>query len=755
MEAIRSTYFRGVVDLGIVVGPLLMLLAGLSCERAIAQETSTRLADWKQQPDSSEDEPRPRHMVRLFGAQNKPRKPWAIILCKFSDLPDFEPYPVSFYRDRFTEVGDGKGTEFDYFREVTYGQLDMTGSKVFGWFVMRQHSTSEPPTLTYPAGRSTLHDWGVEMARAHRIDLRPFYGVAVVFNSSTDSGSAGGHRVVFGNKERNWEPTFIFHELGHGFDLNHSWSARPDVVYGDRWDIMSAMRVFTFKDSQGHPNGPGMNAWNLRKLGCIPNSRVLSMAGNSGTRTINLAALNRPEAKGYLMASIRPAGGSRSEPTYLIEFRQKKDWDAGIPRDTVLVHEVRANGTSYILKNETPTRANPKIKRPSPYELLPGQVFKIPVRQLTIRVQSFDAEASTAKVSITLSPTGNLVEDVQTLECFVPEQNKQAHLWDVKYSPDGRLLLAAGDAGPAGTIHIWEVATGKERPPLLPGAKAWLSNAVFTPDGKQVVACYSQDNRVFTWDAASGELLRQLEGHTQPATNVAVSPDSRLALAASKDRTLLVWDLGDGHELRRFAIKAEQGAGTFSPDGKFILSYGDDPTLHLWDVQSGNLVHEMAGHSAGCTGLFSQDGRQILSFSSDKTVRLWNAEKGKQIRLLEGCQDVVWGAAYLNGSKQVAAWGKDRMLRVWDAGSGEEVRKINLGKDWKLDPTTLTLSTDGRRLLTSHEDDSVRLRDLSSGAELCRFANIRKSRGLAFSPDGRFAASGSFRAGVYLLRLPE
>ena len=688
-----------------------------------------------------------------LATQNNPRKPWAIILCKFSDLADFEPYPVSFYKEHFTEAGDGKGTEFDYFREVTYGNLDMTGSKVFGWFVMRQHSTRELPTMIYPAGRSTLHDWGVEMARAHRIDLRPFYGVAVVFNSSTDSGSAGGHRVVFGNKERNWEPTFNFHELGHGFELNHSWSARPDVVYGDRWDIMSAMRVFKFKDSMGNLSGPGMNAWNLRRLGCIPNSRVFNMSGSSGTRTITLAALNHPEAKGSLMASIRPAGGSRSE-TYLIEFRRKQDWDAGIPRDTVLVHEVRANGNSYLLKNEVPTRVNSKIKRPSPYELLPGQVFKIAVRQLTIRVQSFDAEASTAKVSITLGPTGNLVEDVRTLECFVPEQNKQAHLWDVKFSPDGRLLLAAGDAGPAGTIHMWEVATAKERPPLLPGAKAWLSNAAFTPDGKQVVACYSQENRVFTWDAASGESLRQLEGHTQPAMNVAVSLDSRLALAASKDRMLLVWDLGNGHELHRFAIKAEQGAGTFSPDGKFILSYGDDPTLRLWDVQSGKLVREMAGHSAGCTGLFSQDGRQILSFSSDKTVRLWNAEKGKQIRLLEGCQDVVWGAAFLNRSKQVAAWGKDRMLRVWDAGSGEEVRKINLGKDWKLDPTTLALSADGHRLLTSHEDDSVRLRDLSNGAELCRFANIRKSRGLAFSPDGRFAASGSFRAGVYLLRLP-
>jgi hypothetical protein len=32
---------------------------------------------------------------------------------------------------------------------------------------------------------------------------------------------------------------------------------------------------------------------------------------------------------------------------------------------------------------------------------------------------------------------------------------------------------------------------------------------------------------------------------------------------------------------------------------------------------------------------------------------------------------------------------------------------------------------------------------------------VRNSRGLAFAPNGRFAASGSFRAGVYVLRLPE
>jgi WD40 repeat protein len=379
------------------------------------------------------------------------------------------------------------------------------------------------------------------------------------------------------------------------------------------------------------------------------------------------------------------------------------------------------------------------------------------VRHLTIRVLSFDAAASTAEVSITLGSIDNPPDDVQALDCLDQEQNRQAHIWDVKFSPDSRLLLGAGDAGPSGAIHIWDVATGKKCPTLRTGEKVWFSSAVFTPDGKEVVSCYSQDNRVFTWDVATGRPRRRLLGHAKPATSVAVSPDGRLALSGSPDKTVFVWDLESGQELHRLPTSFEHCAGTFSPDNKYILTYGDDPTLRLWDVESGAAVHELAGHLAGCSGLFSRDGRQILSFSSDRTVRLWDAATGKQIRLFEGCSDVVWGAAFLPGGEQVVAWGKDRTLRVWDAGSGREVRTLDLGEDWKLDATAaaLALSPDGRRLLTSHEDQSVRLRDLSTGTELHRYENVRNSRGLTFSPDGRFGGSGSFRAGVYILRLPE
>ena len=249
-------------------------------------------------------------------------------------------------------------------------------------------------TLRYPFDRHILHDWGVEVARANHIDLSPFCAVLVMFNSATDSGGAGGPRVVIGYSKTDWDSTFNLHELGHGFGLGHTWFARPDIEYGDQWDVMGS--GFNFKNKHSARNGSGMNAFNLRKLGCIPDDRMFESDGQPGNHTITLAALNQVHANThYLMASIPPTPGSGSNTSYLVEFRRKRGWDAGIPQDTVLVHEVRDNGVCYLLSRD-------ERRDPAAIEVLSGQDFKIPDRHLTIKALRFDNATSTAKVSITI-----------------------------------------------------------------------------------------------------------------------------------------------------------------------------------------------------------------------------------------------------------------------------------------------------------------------------------------------------------------
>jgi hypothetical protein len=82
--------------------------------------------------------------------------PWAIILCRFSDISS-EPQPPEYYTDLYTV--DGSGGIADYWRAVTSNRLDLSGSKVFGWFAM-SHPSADLQTVVFPTERGKLVQWG-------------------------------------------------------------------------------------------------------------------------------------------------------------------------------------------------------------------------------------------------------------------------------------------------------------------------------------------------------------------------------------------------------------------------------------------------------------------------------------------------------------------------------------------------------------------------------------------------------------------
>jgi WD40 repeat protein len=72
-----------------------------------------------------------------------------------------------------------------------------------------------------------------------------------------------------------------------------------------------------------------------------------------------------------------------------------------------------------------------------------------------------------------------------------------------------------------------------------------------TPDGKYVVSG-SGDKTVRLWELATGKEVRRFTGHADWVRSVAVTPDGQYVVSGSGDKTVRLWDLATGKEVRRF-----------------------------------------------------------------------------------------------------------------------------------------------------------------------------------------------------------
>src|SRR5438552_3891869 len=79
-------------------------------------------------------------------------------------------------------------------------------------------------------------------------------------------------------------------------------------------------------------------------------------------------------------------------------------------------------------------------------------------------------------------------------------------------------------------VYVLELATGEERLRLEKGYVDLYENTqpvAFSPGG-QVLACAAQKKSVRLWNAATGTLLAELQGHNGDVQSLAFSPDGNL-----------------------------------------------------------------------------------------------------------------------------------------------------------------------------------------------------------------------------------
>ena len=332
------------------------------------------------------------------------------------------------------------------------------------------------------------------------------------------------------------------------------------------------------------------------------------------------------------------------------------------------------------------------------------------------------------------------------------------------FSPDSALLaLGTSDF----RFQVWEIAgpTLRWETPFTD----YLRKIQFSPDGTRVAAV-SFDGSARLWAVESGdEITRQMYDYW--VYGLDFSADSQWVATGSFDSKAIVWNSNDGSVVGEFDNAHPIHDLALSPNGPWLAlmtaeSWGP-VELIVWDIltreqRSLALAEIPPSHS---NVVFSPDTAWLAaSVSPQDGIQIWQTQTWPEVtRLAIPTGSVSQIAFSANGTRLAAVISSGvgaTTVWVWDVPSWQPIAQIDQ-PDTVFD---MALSPDGRRLVTGlgQGEGSTHpavygalLWEIADGALAGSMPHSSQVLSVAFSPDGRFIASGGGNTPAAVWHVPD
>lgn len=313
----------------------------------------------------------------------------------------------------------------------------------------------------------------------------------------------------------------------------------------------------------------------------------------------------------------------------------------------------------------------------------------------------------------------------------------------------------------------------QDHPPVY-AAKPVITAIAFSGDGKTLavsgyheVVLHDVDKLLSQADSLTGRLI----GMSERIESAAFSPDSkRLAIAGGSPGRLgevQIWNVADRSlELARSLSYDTCYGASWSPDGTLVAFGCPDNSVRAIKAATGEQVLFNGAHNDWVLDtVFAVDGKHVVSVSRDRSMKLIEVETE---RFIDNITSITPGA--LKGGlhavdrhptkNELLIGGADgvpkvyRMFREQDRKIGDD---FNLIKAYPEIPGRIfdtSFSNDGTLIVAGSSINgagNVFVYKTEDGSKLAEMQDISGAiYTCAFSPDGRYVASGGFDGDVFL-----